>query len=47
MTIAKKLEKLASILEAKYVARNNPHPKLAAKLQVEVFVNTVLRGQEK
>ena len=47
MSISEKLVKLTNIIEAKYTASNNPHPQLAAKLQVELFASTVLRGQEK
>jgi len=42
-----KLEKLEETIRESYVRRRDPHPSVAAKFQLKLFVDTVLRGQEK
>lgn len=42
-----KLNKLEQVIRAAYVRKGDPNPHVAAKFQLELFVSTVLNGQEK
>jgi len=42
-----KLNKLEETIRAAYVRKGDPNPSVAAKFQLELFVGTVLKGQEK
>lgn len=42
-----KLEQLEKVIHAAYVRKGDPNPHVAAKFQLELFITSVLKGQEK
>lgn len=47
ITMQAKLDKLEQVIRAAYVRKGDPNPHVAAKFQLELFANSVLKGQEK
>lgn len=42
-----KLKQLETVIHAAYIRKGDPNPHVAAKFQLELFVSSVLKGQEK